>query len=223
MTPPDFTTLERRLSTDSVAADSSPTISAPPAIPEKPTIPAKPTDVPPTLILRVAQRYLDPPILSATEASGRITAFVYGHLVVLGAMLALLPTTAVSGQGALTILGAGLSTFIAHAFADMLGRRIGHGHRSVLGAIGGAARHSLPILTAMIAPIGVLAVGGWLGGDETLVQLGAELLICVRIGMVGATAERFRGRPSSHRFVLVGVGIAVAAASVSIAKVAIGG
>jgi hypothetical protein len=217
MTPPDFTTLERRLSTDSVAADSSPTISA------SPTIPAKPTDVPPTLILRVAQRYLDPPILSATEASGRITAFVYGHLVVLGAMLALLPTTAVSGQGALTILGAGLSTFIAHAFADMLGRRIGHGHRSVLGAINGAARHSLPILTAMIAPIGVLAVGGWLGGDETLVQLGAELLICVRIGMVGATAERFRGRPSSHRFVLVGVGIAVAAASVSIAKVAIGG
>jgi hypothetical protein len=211
MTPPELTTLERRL------------VPAPATTASTPTIPAQPTDRPPTVVLRLAQRYLDPPILNAAEASRRITAFVYGHLVVLGALLALLPTTAVSGQGALTILGAGLSTFIAHAFADMLGRRIGHGHRSVLGALLAAARHSLPIVTAMLVPIGVLAIGGWFEIDETLVQLAAELVICVRIGMVGATAERFRGRPSSHRFVLVGVGIALAAATVSIAKVALGG
>ena len=215
MTPPELTQLERPSVSPSAVDVSRATITT--------SIPRPDAEAPTTLAMRVALRYLDPPILTAAEASGRITAFVYGHLVVLGALLALLPTTAVSGQGALTIVGAGLSTFIAHAFADMLGRRIGHGHRSVLGALLGAARHSLPIVTAMIAPIGVLAVGGWLGGDETLVQLGAELLICVRIGMIGATAERFRGRPSSHRFVLVGVGIALAAASVSIAKVAIGG
>jgi hypothetical protein len=176
-----------------------------------------------TLELMLIERFLDPPVLTPAEASGRITAYVYGNLVVLGAMLALIPSTAASTQGALTILAAALSTFVAHAFADMLGRRVGHGHRSVLHAAIAAARESLPIMTAAIVPIGILAVGAWMNWSEAPMQLAAELFICVRVGMIGATAERFRGRPSSRRFVLVGVVIAIAAALVSLAKVFIAG
>jgi hypothetical protein len=177
----------------------------------------------PTLELILLERFLNPRVLTPAEASGRITAYVYGNLVVLGAMLALIPSTAASTQGALTILAAGLSTFVAHAFADMLGRRVGHGHRSVVHAALASARESLPIVTSAIVPIGILAIGAWMNWSEAPVQLAAELFICVRVGMIGATAERYRGRPSSRRFVLVGVAIAIAAALVSLAKVIIAG
>jgi hypothetical protein len=169
------------------------------------------------------ERFLDPPVLTPAEASGRITAYVYGNLVVLGATLALIPSTAASTQGALTIFAAALSTFVAHAFADMLGRRVGHGHRSVVHAAIAAARGSLPIMTAAIVPIGILAAGAWMNWSDAPMRLAAELFICVRVGMIGATAERFRGRPSSRRFVLVGLAIAIAAALVSLAKVFIAG
>jgi len=159
--------------------------------------------------------------LSRLEASGRITAYVYGNLVVLGALLTLLPEAALSWHGALTIMAAGVSTFVAHAFADLLGRRVGHGHRSVVSAALAAARDSLPIVTAAIVPIGMLAGGAWMLWPGSGVQLAAELFICARIGLIGATAERFRGRPSSRRFVFVGVGIAVASSLVAIAKVAL--
>lgn len=178
---------------------------------------------PSSLGLLLLEHYLDPPVLTPQEASGRITAYVYGNLVVLGALLAMVPSTAASTQGALAIVAAGLSTFVAHAFADLLGRRVGHGHRSVVHAALAAGRDSLPIVTSAIVPIGILAVGAWIGWSEAPVQLAAELFICVRIGMIGATAERFRGRPSSRRFVLVGVAIAVAAALVSLMKVMIAG
>jgi hypothetical protein len=171
--------------------------------------------------LLLLERYLNPPVLTPAEASGRITAFVYGNLVVLGAMLALIPAAAASTQGALTILAAGLSTFVAHAFADLLGRRVGHDHRSIAHAALAAARESMPIVTAAIVPIGILAAGAWMNWSEAPVQLAAELFVCARIGMIGAAAERYRARPSSHRLVLVGVAIAVAAAVVSLAKVVI--
>ena len=161
------------------------------------------------------------PPLTRQDASARITAYVYGNLVILGALLTLQSEAALSWHGALTILAAGLSTFVAHAFADLLGRRVGHDHRSVLSAALAAARDSRPIVTAAIVPIGMLAAGAWLHWPSSGVQLAAELFICARIGLIGATAERFRGRPSSHRFVLVGVGIAVAAALVAVAKVAL--
>jgi hypothetical protein len=221
MTPTEPTTLARLAppAVPTFPAGSAPTVLPASAI--RPASAARPDRLP--LELWLIERFLDPPALTPAEAAGRITAYVYGNLVVLGALLAQIPSSAASTRGALTILAAGLSTFVAHAFADMLGRRVGHGHRSVLHAALASARESLPIVTSAIVPIGILAIGAWMNWSEAPVQLAAELFICARVGMIGATAERYRGRPSSRRFALVGVVIAIAAALVSLAKVFIAG
>lgn len=157
------------------------------------------------------------------EATARIGAYVYGNLVVLGALLAMTPSTAVSVHGALTVLAAGLSTFVAHAFADLLAHRVGHGHRSVLHAAAHAVRSSLPVVTSTLLPIAVLGLGAWLDWAAAPTALAADFAVCARIGLVGAAAERFRGAPSSRRLVLVGVAIAGLAAAVAVAKVLLAG
>jgi hypothetical protein len=178
-----------------------------------------PTPLPQAPVLQRRLAVLQPPILTLAQASARITAYVYGNIVVLGALLSMTPDAAVSTAGALTIVAAGVSTFIAHSFAEMMGHRVAHGSRSVVRAALTAMRGSLPIVSSAIVPIGLLAIGGWLGWPNAPVHLAAALFICARIGLIGATAERFRGRPSSRRFVIVGIVIGASAAAVAIAKV----
>ncbi|MHA7192102.1 hypothetical protein ACX80N_17605 [Arthrobacter sp. MDT2-16] len=142
-------------------------------------------------------------------------------MTVLGAMLVLVPGAAVSSAGALIVLAACLSTFLAHAFSDLLSELVGHDQHSILITAGTAMRGSVPIVTAAVVPLGLLTIGAWAGWLEPQTQLAAQLFICVRIGMIGAFAERLRGQTSSPRIALLGVGIAIAAAVIAVAKLAI--
>ncbi|RKR75121.1 hypothetical protein [Frondihabitans australicus] len=222
MTPPAPTApLDLPLATTPVVVPRSP---IPVDRPLDPRALVEPPWAPP--IERIAPRLarlLSRRPLRFADATARLSAYVYGNLVVLAALLALSPSDAVSRRGAIAVLAAGASTFVAHSFADLLAHRVGHGHRSVVHAALHAARTSLPIATSALAPVAALACGDLLGWSDPVSAAIAELLVCSRIGLVGAAAERFRGVPSSRRVVVVGIMIGVAAGMVAVAKTVIAG
>jgi hypothetical protein len=96
-----------------------------------------------------------------------------------------------------------------------------HAPSTTRAAAATAARDSMPILSAAVVPLALLATGAWAGWSQPVTQLAAELFVCVRIGTIGALAERLRGRASSPRLVLIGVALSVVAAAISVAKLVV--
>jgi len=62
--------------------------------------------------------------LSPEDAAARISAYVYGNMVVLAALASLDLDAMTSGHAALVVAGVAASTFLAHAVADGIGRRL---------------------------------------------------------------------------------------------------
>lgn len=154
--------------------------------------------------------------LSREDASSRITAFVYGNIVILGTIAPMVPDTAESGRGLWYVLATALSTFLAHTFAELVGRRARSDQRLAAGTIRAELRDSLPVLTSGLIPAAVLAYA-WLTSTS---GLAAEILaiayLVVRLALLGPVVARLRGEAPSPRtfaaglvLALVGVGIAL--------------
>ena len=62
--------------------------------------------------------------LSPEDAAARISAYVYGNMVVLATLASLTQDAMTSGHAALVVAGVAASTFLAHAVADGIGRRL---------------------------------------------------------------------------------------------------
>lgn len=154
--------------------------------------------------------------LSREDASSRITAFVYGNIVILGTIAPMLPDTAESGRGLWYVLATAFSTFLAHTFAESVGRRARSDHRLTGETVRAELRDSLPILTSGFLPAAVLAYA-WLTGTSGLAaEIIAIAYLVVRLALLGPVVARLRGEnPSPRTFVaglvlaLVGVGIAL--------------
>ena len=58
--------------------------------------------------------------LSAEDYASRVSAYVYGNVLILTALVPLHNTS--TSHAAMIVIGTGLSTFIAHAFAESVGR-----------------------------------------------------------------------------------------------------
>lgn len=162
--------------------------------------------------------------LELDDAAQRTTAYVYGNLLVLAALVALSGDEVESGKAFWIVLGTAVSTFVAHVFAEGLGASVRNaaGPKPVDPTAHDAwvlARESYPILTSGFLPAAIIALG-WLEiipADPAIYI--ADAVILLRIASTGVIVARLRNEPSSLRIILIGVVVAVVGALVSLLKV----
>lgn len=160
--------------------------------------------------------------LSTDDAAARISAYVYGNMVVLATLASLRQDDADSGHAALVVCGVAMSTFLAHAVADGIGRRLRTTHPLSPRAVITEIRDSLPVLTSATLPALLLAVTAWTEVPGAWAQAGAGLYLAVRLGLIGSLVARFRGVPSSRRVIGAGLALAALGAVVTVVKIALG-
>lgn len=158
--------------------------------------------------------------LDLEDAATRTTAYVYGNILVLAALVTQSSADVESGRAVWIVIGTAVSTYLAHVFAEGLGGLIRHPGDDALTLRSGLslARESWPVLTSGLLPAAVLVLGwtGILQADPVMVW--AEAIVLIRIAGTGIIVARLRNEPSSLRILLLGVGVAVVAALISLLK-----
>lgn len=129
--------------------------------------------------------------LAVEHAAGRISAYVYGNILVLAALIPV--TRAQDTLGIAVVLGAAASTFVAHVFAELVGQNIRTGAQLGRAERLAELRDAVPILTSAFVPIAILATSwfGWL--EPRTAQLVAEGVMVVRIASISYVITRLRG------------------------------
>jgi hypothetical protein len=134
---------------------------------------------------------------------------IYGTIVV-GALLA-----AESGRHESfldTIASAAIATalyWLAHAYASVLGRRLGAQERLTLGALGGALGHDLALVKGAAAPLLALLVA-WALGSTQQAAVNAALWSTVACLIAFELVAGLRSRAAPRELALeVGVGVSM--------------
>ncbi|MFB7874139.1 hypothetical protein ACFC06_02730 [Nocardia sp. NPDC056064] len=129
--------------------------------------------------------------LDQRNAASRISAYIYGNILILAALIPVSPSN--ENVGILVVLGTALSTFVAHAFAENIGRSVRSDQPPTGLERWTDLRDSLPILTSAVLPCVILAVAaiGWL--EPRTAQILAEAVMLVRIGGIVFVIRRLQG------------------------------
>lgn len=155
--------------------------------------------------------------LDRNNAASRISAYIYGNILVLAALIPVV--TADKHVGILVVLGTALSTFVAHVFAEAVGHTVRAGTAPTRAGRGHELRNSVPILSSAVLPCAILATGwvGWL--EPRVAQILAELAVLARIGGTVFVIGRLKGERPTRASVLAAVLLTSAAATVVIVKI----
>lgn len=157
--------------------------------------------------------------LTGEQAAARISAYVYGNIIVFATMVPLAGPDAAHGHGLQVVSGVAVSTFLAHVFADLVGHQA-HGAAPLTRAeVRQELRNSGPVGTSALVPCLALAAAwaGWLSGPAAIVV--AEVYLLARIALVGLAVERLRATRPSLWMLLAGPVLAAVAAAIAVLKV----
>jgi hypothetical protein len=167
--------------------------------------------------LRSRRRRLD-----VEDAANRASAYVYGNIVTLATLSTLSRDDAVSGKGFLVISGVAVSTYLAHAFANAIGRRMRATHTLHLRDALDELRDSVPILTSALLPALLLLAAAAAHIPPVYAQVLGGAYLVIRLGFVGVLVARLRGTTSSWRVISAGIALAVLGAVITLIKVLAG-
>lgn len=95
----------------------------------------------------------------------RVSAFLYGNILILSALLVLTPDSLQTSRSIVSVLGVGLSTYVAHVVSDVVAHLLRHPDGEGLSTrLPGELRDALPIATSALLPTAILvaALLGWL-------------------------------------------------------------
>lgn len=147
----------------------------------------------------------------------RLSAYVYGNILVLAAVATSTPETIANGHAAIVVAATTGTTYLAHVLAHAVGDALGHepteSDREEL-------RDALPILSSGSVPILVLVVGALTDRlDVGVAELVAMGVIIARLAGTGALVRRLGGTASNRRaawsgFAVAGIGVVIAALKV---------
>lgn len=158
--------------------------------------------------------------LDVDRARHRTSAFVYGNITVLGALVAVDPHGVETGHGAIAVGATGVATFIAHIAADLVSERVRPDHvpRKPREEILEELRDATPIATSGAIPVFFLLLGT-LGVLPAQVALWIGIAVVVlRLASTGLVTERLSGRGPSATALWGGIVLAVVSAAVAVAK-----
>lgn len=155
---------------------------------------------------------------SRGEAASRTTAFVYGNILVMAALVALHPEDLARATGVAYVLGTALSTVVAHVAAETVGHQVRTGQRPDRPTVLHMLRDARPILSSATPPALLMAAAlfGWL--DPTAALLLAMGVIVLRLAGLGWIIGRGRRRRTSWGPVISGLGLAVVCVVAAVLK-----
>ncbi len=155
--------------------------------------------------------------LDAERAATRVSAYVYGDVLVLAALVALHPDDLSGTTGLAYVLGTALSTYVAHVLAEAVALSL-RGGRVSSGALRHELRDAVPIASAGSGPalLMVPVLLGWWTGEAALAM--AIGLTVVRLAVLGWVIGVVRGEPPSLRTFLAGVVLALVGLTVAVLK-----
>lgn len=158
--------------------------------------------------------------LDVVRARHRTSAFVYGNITVLGALVAVDSRAVETGHAAIAVAATAVATFIAHIAADLVSERVRPDHlpgrpREELAE---ELRDATPIATSGVIPVLLVLLG-------TLEILPAQLalwigiaFVVLRLAITGVVTERLSGRGPSATALWGGIVLAAVSAGVAVAK-----
>ncbi|MFD4292956.1 hypothetical protein ACFWPA_09040 [Rhodococcus sp. NPDC058505] len=152
------------------------------------------------------------PPLPVEDYASRISAYVYGNILVLTALIPLNNTTVT--HAGLVVIGTSLSTFVAHAFAESVGRSTRMGRSLTPVERIQELRDSVPVLTSGVIPAVVVGMGGlgWLELGTALLL--AEIWVVTRITGITYVITRLRGERPTRNTLLASLVLGVLAVGV---------
>ena len=147
--------------------------------------------------------------LPPQRVRARLTAYIYGNVLVLGAVATATPETIESGHAVVVVLATTVTTYLAHVFAHEVGAAVSpevEGQETERQEL----RDALPIISSGTLPALVLAAGALSPRiDLGLAEFVAIIVVVVRLAGTGALVTRLGGPPSSARRTFwAGIGIA---------------
>ncbi|WP_424467333.1 hypothetical protein [Pseudoclavibacter helvolus] len=160
--------------------------------------------------------------LPRERAASRLTAYVYGNIIVLATLLGLVHAGEHPGQGAITVLATGGTTLLAHLIADAVGHSTRTGERTDAKELLNELRDAVPIASAASMPailLGLAALGVMPG---EVAQLAGEIVIIARLAGMGFTVQRIRGEQPSWRTFAAGIALALVGIAISVLKAPLG-
>ena len=156
--------------------------------------------------------------LPRDSVASRVSAYVYGNVLVMAALIALHPDELRGPSGVLYVLGVGASTYVAHAVGEAVGLRVRTGRSLDRTALRHELRDALPIATAAGVPAAVLLLAWTELLDAGAVLVLALALVDVRLALIGSVVARISGERSSVRVFLAGFVLAAVAAAAAVLK-----
>jgi hypothetical protein len=155
--------------------------------------------------------------LDRANAASRISAYVYGNILVLAALV---PVHVDDNElGIAIVLGTALSTFVAHAFAEAIGETVREGTRLAREVRLSEVRDSVPVLTSAVLPCLILGCGalGWL--EPVTAQRGAEIAVLLRLGGIVFVIGHLHGERPTRTTVVGALFVTAVATAVVIVKI----
>ncbi|MEV6981929.1 hypothetical protein AB0M95_11810 [Sphaerisporangium sp. NPDC051017] len=160
--------------------------------------------------------------LTREQAAARVSAYVYGNIILFAAIVPMTAKDAAHGHALQVVSGVAVSTFLAHVFAEL----IGHNARTDEGLTRAMIRHELrdagPIATTAVVPCLLMAAAWahWLPGMAAIGT--SDVYLLLRLALIGLVVERLRSDRASMRTLLAGLALAAVAAAIALLKVALG-
>jgi hypothetical protein len=152
----------------------------------------------------------------------RVTAYVYGNVLVLAAVVGCAPESVRSGRAVVVVLATMVTTYLAHVVAHRVGEGVGRRRDEAQLHLRAELRDATPIITSGAVPalvLGAAAVAGLEGGWAASAQLVAVLVPVVRLAATGSVTSRLvPGGPSRSAF-WSALGLAVAGSLIAVVKV----
>lgn len=156
--------------------------------------------------------------LDADRARSRLSAYVYGNVLVLAAVIG---TTGEEEHSHtwLVVLATALSTYAAHIFSHNVGERIGRTEADHAGHLREEIRDAVPILSSGIAPALIYAglALHWIEAGPA--ETAAVALLVLRLAGTGLAVERLSNRRVSASALWAGIGFALVGGGIAYLKV----
>lgn len=157
--------------------------------------------------------------LGLDRVRSRTSAYVYGNVLVLAAVVQNNESTIASGRAVIIVLVTMVTTYLAHVLAHDVAEHIGRSSDEHQVHLRAELRDAFPIVSSGVPPALVLGMGalGWL--DTELAQLLAAVIVVVRLAMTGWVVGRVSADHAPRRSRWSGVVLAIAGLVIAILKV----
>ena len=148
------------------------------------------------------------PDVTLDRARSRISAYVYGNILVLTAVAGVGSASILDWSALFVVAGTTITTFLAHILANSIGQQLGRSGEEAQLHIRDEVRDSLPIASSGSVPALMMLLGAVGIVPPLWAQLIAALIIVGRLAFLGILVEKMTARKSTFGTLWSGVVLA---------------